>query len=132
MRKRTNAVTKLRLDRVVRSTRGKKNRRDESGPAQRSARANASVSTTTARKLPRRRLCSAKSEIRQNRLRNKRRVYLNTPMFYCTEINIRTAQLAHQTDERRRSDRQKRRLYLSHATRRTLVPCQTTRKKHEN
>ena len=92
----------------------------------------AAVSTITAHKLPRRRRCSAKSEIRQNRLRNKRRVYLNTPMFYCTEINVRTAQLAHQTHERRRSDRQKRRLYLSHATRRTLVPCQTTRKKHKN
>jgi len=58
------------------------------------------VSAITANKLPRRRRCSTRSEIRQNRLRSKRRVYLKTPMFYCTEINARTAQLAHQTDER--------------------------------
>jgi len=61
----------------------------------------------------------SKSEIRQHELRSKRRVYA---MFYCTEINVRTVQLAHETDERTKVEQTKTSLiYLSHVTHHTLI-----------
>jgi len=99
MRKRTNAVTKLRLGRIARSTRGK----TEGMRADRHSAPLARTHLSARRQLVNYRAAVSappKARFAKTDFLSKRRVYLNTPMFYCTEINVRTAQLAHETDER--------------------------------